>query len=71
MGRLQSIRQITVHDLMVLGVGDVAYIKPTVAEGTVNYVIFAADGTMLGAMENRDIAYAAVRQQGLEPVSVH
>ncbi len=35
------------------------------------YSIHAADGTPLAVLPEWDIAVAAVRQHGLEPVSVH
>jgi hypothetical protein len=71
MDQLQRIRQISARDFMTLGVGDVAYIKPAVVQDKLSYVIFSADGTILGAAEDRDVAFAAVRQQGLEPMSAH
>ncbi|MEE8532323.1 MAG: DUF1150 family protein, partial [Alphaproteobacteria bacterium] len=33
--------------------------------------IHAADGTVLGVTVDRDTAFAAARQNDLEPVSVH
>ncbi len=49
----------------------IAYIKPFAVEGRPGYAIHAADGTPIGWCESRAIAFAAVRQQDLEPVSVH
>jgi len=49
----------------------IAYIKFLAVEGRAGYAIHAADGTPIGWCERRDVAFAAVRQQNLEPVSVH
>ena len=48
-----------------------AYIKPWDVEGRPGFAVHAADGTPLGWYERREIAFAAVRQHDLEPVSVH
>ena len=71
MDQLQRIRDLSANDLMALGVGDVAYIKAAVVQDKLSYVIFSADGTMLGAADDREVAFAAVRQPGLEPMSAH
>ena len=49
----------------------IAYIKPFTVEGRAGFAIHAADGTPIGWCEKREVAFAAVRQQDLEPVSVH
>ena len=33
--------------------------------------VYAADGTLLAAFENRDTALAAIIQSGLEPITLH
>ena len=65
-------RQISEAELAALAVNHLAYIKlvPT-PEGPALYEVFNADGTALAKFENRDIAFAAVRQNDMEPVSVH
>jgi hypothetical protein len=35
------------------------------------FAVHAADGSELGVTSSREVAYAAARQQGLEPLSVH
>jgi hypothetical protein len=63
------------QDFLALGLRDFAYIKPlAVGEGEDVRMIFeihTADGTAVGAVESRELAFAAVRQNGLEPVSAH
>jgi len=54
-----------------LGVDRLAYVRPAVMDGRTVYAIHNADGNELGMMAERDIAFAAVKQHDMEPVSVH
>lgn len=71
MDRLDNLRRMTRQDLAMLGVQDVAFIKAVPAGGKTSYAVHAADGTEIAVMESREVAFAAVRQHGLEPLSVH
>lgn len=62
---------LTSRDLAMLGMQDLAFIKMIANEEGISYAIHAADGTQMALMTDRDVAFAAVRQHGLEPVSVH
>jgi hypothetical protein len=42
-----------------------------VVDGTMTWAIFAADGSAIGIAPDRDMAFAAARQNDLEPLSVH
>lgn len=64
-------RTLTAADLAALGVQDVAYVKPVIVSGAYAYAIHAANGEHLAVVPNRDLALATVRQNDLEPVSVH
>jgi hypothetical protein len=69
---MSSVTPMSVQDFIALGLQDVAYVKPTTGEkGEAVYTIHSADGNALAALETRDLAFAVVRQNGLEPVSVH
>jgi len=59
------------NDLAMLGMQDIAYVKPVVVEGAAGYAVHAADGTQMALIANRDLAFAVVRQNEMEPVSVH
>ena len=48
-----------------------AYIKAQEIEGVSGYAIYLADGEPIGWYEARDVAFAAVAQNGLQPLSVH
>ena len=59
------------HDLASLGLQEVAYVKPVKVEGSSVFAIYAADGTEIAILADRDIAMAAILQHDLAPVSVH
>ena len=62
----------SVQDFIALGLQDVAYVRPAKGEtGEPVFTIHSADGNALASVESRDLAFAVVRQNGLEPVSVH
>ncbi|HXC29362.1 MAG TPA: DUF1150 family protein [Stellaceae bacterium] len=71
MQTMEQMRQMTATDLAMLGMQDIAYVKPVVVDGNAGYAIHAADGTQMALTGDRDIAFAVVRQNELEPVSVH
>jgi len=67
----EQMRQMTTTDLAMFGMQDIAYVKPVVIDGNAGYAIHAADGTQMALITDRDVAFAVVRQNELEPVSVH
>jgi len=71
MQHIEGLRQLSARELGLLGMNDVAYVKPVVEDGTEAFAIHAADGTRMAVVPNRDLAFAAVRQNDMEPVSVH
>lgn len=65
-------KPMSIQDFIALGMQDVAYVKPGAGEkGELVFMIHSADGNTLAALETRELAFAVVRQNGLEPVSVH
>lgn len=61
-----------------LGVQGVAYVRRILetadakgGEPIVVFAIHAADGERIGGAHSRDVAFAAIRQNGLEPVDAH
>ena len=71
MQTMEEMRQMTANDLAMLGRQDIASVKPVMVDGNAGYAIHAADGTQMALIGDRDIAFAVVRQNELEPVSVH
>ncbi len=72
--------QLSQQDFAALGMEAFAYIKPIqlqghTAEGEETtmpaFAICSADGTQMAVAANHDAAFAAVRQHGLEPLSLH
>jgi len=66
-----GIRQFSARELGLLGMADVAYVKPIVVDGVAAVAVHAADGTQIAVIPNRELAFAVVRQHDMEPVSVH
>ena len=71
MQQVNSFGSITARELMVLGVEQVAYVRHVDADGQRTYVVHTADGSEIARGDDRDLVFAAIRQHGLEPVSVH
>ena len=67
----EQLRIMSDQDLAVLGLADMAYVKRVIIDGENAYSIHAADGTAIAIMDDREVAFATVRQHELEPVSVH
>lgn len=73
-----AVLRMSPQDFALWGVNEAAYVKlvPVVSDSgettdQVAYSIHAADGRHLGIAQTRDLAFAAVVREGLEPVSVH
>jgi hypothetical protein len=58
-------------DFAAIGLHHVAYVRTVDVQGATGYGVFAADGTPLTVLPGRDVAMAAIRQNDMEPVSVH
>ena len=71
MQSIGGIRELSRQELAMLGMQDIAYVKPVTVEGTAGFAVHAADGTQMALIANRDLAFAVVRQNEMEPVSVH
>ncbi len=61
----------TPEQLMALGVGGLAYVRPVKVGGEAAYAIFGADGRQIGLAPDRPLADAAIVQHEMVPVSVH
>ena len=68
---IENIKHLSPRELGLLGMEDVAYVKPVTVEGAAAFAVHAADGTQIAVMADRDLAFAVVRQHEMEPVSVH
>ncbi len=59
------------QDMAALGLDTLAFIKPVMIGRTAAYAIFSADGEQLAIAADRSSAIATVRQNDMEPASVH
>jgi hypothetical protein len=66
-----KLRQISPQEFALLGMQDLAYVKRVVVDDEPVFAIFAADGTQVALMPDRNVAFATVRQHEMQPVSVH
>lgn len=71
MEQVHRVRAVSVEALATMGAPNTAYIKPVAHEGRILYAIHGGDGTPLAIAETRDLAFAAARQNDLEPVDAH
>lgn len=68
---IQYLLRLSPKDFASFGVNDLAYLKPTLADGKPAFAIHAADGTALTVIERHDVAMATVRQHDMEPLNLH
>ncbi len=65
------LRSLSPHELESLGINYIAYVKPITVDGIQAFGIFGANGEQLGISERRDHAIEVIREQDLEPLSLH
>lgn len=66
-----AVRELSPQDFLLLGINDVAYVKKGRHEDQDCFLVYSADGNQMAALTDHDVAFAAVRQNGMEPLSVH
>ena len=71
MNQQVTFSELSSQDFLMLGINDIAYVKKEERDGKQVFVIHSADGNAITALADHDVAFAAVRQNGLEPLSVH
>ncbi len=54
-----------------LGESNIVYIDRRTFQGKLRYVILDGASEIVGVADDRDVAFAAARQHGLEPLSAH
>ena len=58
-------------DFALWGKTHVAYVKHVQRADAAGWAIHAADGAPMGMAPSRDLAFAAIKQHEMEPLSVH
>lgn len=66
----EKFSQISTQDFLALGMNDVAYIKPVVVDQQPLFSVHAANGQQIAVMADREVAFATVRHNDLEPLYV-
>jgi len=68
---VKSLKSLSPNDLLMFGLNEMAYLKPTSVNGQSVFAIHAADGSQLALVATRDIGIAAMNEHDLEPVALH
>ena len=68
---IAKLKQLSEADFLTLGNASTAYVKRVEAEGVTAYAAHAADGTYITIFTDRDVAFEALREYDLDPVSLH
>ncbi len=63
--------KMTRKDLSLFGIDETAYVRPIIVAGRKIHVIHAADGTLITAATDRELAFLTIRQNHMTPASVH
>ena len=71
MNQQVTFSELSQQDFLILGINDIAYVKKESQDGKEVFVIHSADGNAITSLADHAVAFAAVRQNGLEPLSVH
>jgi len=71
MSRVENLKSISPKDFAMMGVHDIAYVKSVEVDGEPAYSVHGADGSRIAVFKDRNVAFAAITQNDLEPVSVH
>ncbi len=66
-----SAQAVTPEALAAWGGPNLVYVRRVAVPGGSAWGIFAQSGQPMGVTEERDLAFAAARQNELEPVDVH
>lgn len=68
---LETARHFSQKDLEVLGLGQVAYVRPVTVDGQNVWAVHAANGLQVALMPSIESAWAALRQHDLDLVAVN
>lgn len=66
-----ALRNLSEPAFAALGNGAVAYVKAVVVDEQPAFAVHGADGRPLAVVAERDLAFAVILQNDLEPLSVH
>lgn len=64
-------QRLSPEQFALLGVENIAYVKPKMLNKRQLFAIHTADGSEVAVVGDRELAFATIIQNDLEPVSVH
>lgn len=64
-------KKISQTELAIMGMANMAYVRPVKKGGREGYAIHAADGTALAITDDMSVAIATIVEHDMQPVSVH
>lgn len=67
----RTLRSLSSQDFLSLGLSQVAYVKPLEQDGQSYFAIYAADGTQMAIVVSHEAAQAVIRQNDMEPLTLH
>lgn len=67
----ERVKALSRREFAALGIAEVAYLRSTAIDGQPGFAIHAANGQMIGFAPNRDQAIALIRDNDLEPATLH
>ncbi len=67
----RTLRSLSTQDLLSLGLSQVAYIKLLDQDGHTYHAIHEANGEQLAVVASHEAAVAIIRQNDMDPVTVH
>lgn len=70
-GTVLDIHHISTDQLAMLGMEEIAFVKPVMTEQGPAFAIHAADGTPMAIAANATLAAAAIVQHDMKPSLVH
>ncbi|WP_298216355.1 DUF1150 family protein [Acidocella sp.] len=70
-GTVLDIHHISAAQLAMLGLEEIAFVKPVMTDHGPAFAIHAADGTPMALAANPDLAAAAIVQHNMLPYLVH
>jgi hypothetical protein len=71
MTAIERVQPLSRREFAALGLAEVAYLRAATIDGQRGFAIHAADGRMIGFAPSHNIALQLIRDNELEPASLH
>jgi hypothetical protein len=67
----EILKRLSKQDFLNFGMQQVAYIRPVQLQDKTAFMVHAADGTPISVLDSEDTAILLLKQNELEPITVH